>query len=151
MSRAYNCTDADGHILEPLELWAQYMDPKYRYHAPRLVRDGAVVVDDAAEYKDGRKGGFDPQAHIPDMDLDRVDAAYLYPSIGLFPGAVDDPDISASICRAYNRWLADYRRPYPDGFFPGAPDMVREKLVGLSANTVQQEMAGGARGFYGLN
>src|SRR5579863_893559 len=26
MSRAYNCIDADGHILEPLELWAQYMD-----------------------------------------------------------------------------------------------------------------------------
>ena len=39
MSRAYNCIDADGHILEPLELWAQYMDPKYRDHAPRLVRD----------------------------------------------------------------------------------------------------------------
>ena len=28
MSRAYNVIDADGHILEPLELWADYMDPK---------------------------------------------------------------------------------------------------------------------------
>jgi hypothetical protein len=149
MSRPYNCIDADGHILEPLELWA--LDPKYRDRAPCLVRDGAVVVDDAAEYRDGRKSGFDPRARIPDMDLDGVDAAYLYPSIGQFPGAVDDPDISASIRRAYNRWLADHRRPYPDGFFPGAPDMVREKLVGLSVNTVQQVTAGGTRGFYGLN
>ena len=39
-----------------------------------------------SEYKDGRKGGFDPHARIPDMDLDGIDAAYLYPSIGLFAG-----------------------------------------------------------------
>ena len=39
MTRAYNCIDADGHILEPLELWADYIDPAYRDHAPRLVRD----------------------------------------------------------------------------------------------------------------
>ena len=39
MTRVYNCIDSDGHILEPLELWAQYMDPQYRDDAPRLVRD----------------------------------------------------------------------------------------------------------------
>jgi predicted TIM-barrel fold metal-dependent hydrolase len=122
------------------------MDPAYRDHAPRLVRgangkerlligekllgsekglgaigavgarDG-VVVDDAMEYKDGRKGGFDPHARIPDMDLDGIDAAYLYPSIGLFAGAVEDTRLSAAICRAYNRWLADYCKPYPDRLF----------------------------------
>jgi hypothetical protein len=36
MSRAYNVIDADGHILEPFELWGQYTDPKYRDRAPRL-------------------------------------------------------------------------------------------------------------------
>ena len=147
MSRIYNCIDSDGHILEPLELWAEYMDPQYRDDAPRLVRDsrgkerlligqkmlgsergmatlgavgsrdGTIVVDDASEYKDGRPGGFDPHARIPDMDLDGIDAAYLYPSIGLFAGAVEDPNISANICRAYNRWLADYCKPYPDRLF----------------------------------
>src|SRR5271156_2557616 len=39
MSRAYNVIDADGHILEPLDLWAKYMDPKFRDRAPRLVKD----------------------------------------------------------------------------------------------------------------
>src|SRR6267378_119865 len=39
MSRAYNVIDADGHILEPLDLWAKYMDPKFRDRAPRLVTD----------------------------------------------------------------------------------------------------------------
>ena len=39
MSRVYNVIDADGHILEPLDLWDKYMDPKYRDRAPRLVVD----------------------------------------------------------------------------------------------------------------
>ena len=51
------------------------------------------------------------------MDLDGIDAAFLYPSVGLFAGAVQDPDLSAALCRAYNRWLADYCKPYPDRLF----------------------------------
>src|ERR1700693_5705907 len=88
MTQAYNVIDADGHILEPLNLWVDYMDPAFRDRAPRLerdkngrerlligekmlggergmaglgavgARDGTVVVDDALEYSDGRKGGF---------------------------------------------------------------------------------------------
>jgi len=29
MALAYNTIDADGHILEPLELWENYIDPKF--------------------------------------------------------------------------------------------------------------------------
>ena len=146
MERTYNIIDADGHILEPLDLWTNYMDPAYRDRAPRLVIDtdgkerlliesqvlgsskglgvvggiGArqgVVADDTMTYLQGRKGGFDPHARIPDMDLDGIDAAFLYPSLGLFAGAIQDPGLSAAVCRAYNRWLADYCRPYPDRLF----------------------------------
>src|ERR1700731_5318084 len=39
MARTYNVIDADGHILEPLDLWDKYMDPKFRDRAPRLVVD----------------------------------------------------------------------------------------------------------------
>ena len=46
-------------------------------------------------------------------------------------------------------WATDY--PHPDGFFPGAPHMVRKQLEGLSPETKYQVMAGGAMGFYGLN
>jgi predicted TIM-barrel fold metal-dependent hydrolase len=146
MSRTYNVIDADGHVLEPFTLWGDYLDPAYRDRAPKLVKDqngkerllleekilgstagfggiggiGArqgVVAADAMEYKDGRKGGFDPHARIPDMDLDGIDAAFLYPSLGLFAGAVRDPAFAAAMCRAYNRWLADYCKPYPDRLF----------------------------------
>src|SRR3984957_19230190 len=143
MSRNYTVIDADGHVLEPFTLWNDYMDPQYRARAPKLVKDdngkerllleekilgsragfggvGArqgVVAADAMEYKDGRKGGFDPHARIPDMDLDGIDAAFLYPSLGLFAGAVQDPQAAAAMSRAYNRWLADYCKPYPDRLF----------------------------------
>ena len=147
MGRAYNVIDADGHILEPLDLWDKYIDPAFRDRAPRIVKDengkerlvieehavgdgqrgigriGAVgarqgvVEADTMEYKDGKPGGFDPHKRIPDMDADGIDAAFLYPSLGLFSGAIHDPPLAAAICRAYNRWLADYCKPYPDRLF----------------------------------
>jgi len=43
------------------------------------------------------------------------------------------------------------RLPASDGFFPGAPDMLRERLKGTSPETQRGVFAGGAMGFYGLN
>jgi len=146
MARTYKVIDADGHILEPIDLWDRYMDPAYRARAPRVIidangkerleiegqlvgnpkglgrlggvgaRDGSVDPD-KMKYADGRPGGFDPHARIKDMELDGIDAAFLYPSMGLFSGAVKDPKLAAAMCRAYNRWLADYCKPYPDRLF----------------------------------
>ena len=141
-SRAYNVIDADGHILEPLDLWEKYIDPRFRDRAPKIVkgengrerlvieehevgisRIGAVgarqgvIETDTITYKDGKPGGFDPHKRIPDMDVDGIDAAFLYPSLGLFSGAIHDPQLAAATCRAYNRWLADYCSPYPDRLF----------------------------------
>src|SRR5262249_49937688 len=148
MARTYNVVDADGHILEPLDLWDQYMDPKFRDRAPRIVKGetggerliiadppvgaggrdigpiGAVgarkgvVAADTMEYKDGKPGGFDPHKRIPDMDADGIDAAFLYPSLGLFAGAIREPRLAAPTCRPSNRWLPDYCQPYPDRLFP---------------------------------
>src|ERR1700751_611337 len=125
MGRAYNVVDADGHILEPLDLWDKYIDPAFRDRAPRIVkgehgkerlvveehqvgdsrtgvgriggvcaRQGGVEADTMA-YKDGKPGGFDPHKRIPDMDDDCIDAVFLYPSLGLFSGAIHDPKLAA--------------------------------------------------------
>lgn len=148
MTRTYNVVDADGHVLEPPDLWTgpKYLEQKYRDRAPRLVpgkntfewllisgklygspdwglsRVGSVGVplDKEMHYADGRKGGFDPHARIKDMDLDGIDAACLYPTLGLLSGAIEEPDFAAAVCRAYNRWIAEYCAPYPDRLFPVA-------------------------------
>src|SRR5438045_592466 len=39
MARTYNVVDADGHILEPLDLWDRYIDPELRERRPRFVID----------------------------------------------------------------------------------------------------------------
>ena len=125
MARAYNVINSDGHILEPLTLWNDYMDPAFGDRAPKLVidKDGKerLLVEDqilgsqqgmggiggvgarqgevSAEmmsYEEGRPGGFDPHKRIPDMDLDGIDAAFLYPSMGLFSGAVHDPQLASA-------------------------------------------------------
>ena len=46
-------------------------------------------------------------------------------------------------------WATDY--PHQDGFFPGAPQMMRDRLGSLSPEAAHQVMAGGALGFYGMN
>ena len=145
MGREYKVIDADGHILEPVDLWDNYIDPTYRARAPRMFTDtdgkdrlnidgiiiggprglgrlGAIGLRDGRapedmKYSEGRKGGFDPHARIKDLDLDGIDAAFLYPSIGLFSGAIKDPDLAWAMCRAYNRWLADYCAYSPKQLF----------------------------------
>ncbi len=131
MALAYNVVDADGHILEPLDLWDKYIDPEYRERRPRFVIDengkerlgvegkllgnprgigslGSVgvrqgaVKPDTLKYAEGKKGGFDPHARIVDMDADGIDAAFLYPSLGLFAGA----DRVRGRLRPSSAWLA---------------------------------------------
>jgi hypothetical protein len=58
---------------------------------------------------------------IFDLRLDGIDAAFLYPSVALFAGAVEDHQLAAAMCRAYNRWLADYCRPYPPTCYSASP------------------------------
>jgi len=51
------------------------------------------------------------------MELDGIDGGFSLSVARVFSGAVEDPQLAAAMCRAYNRWLADYCRPYPDRLF----------------------------------
>ncbi len=119
------------------------MEPGYRDRAPRFIVEpdgkervvvegfekvnergfgglgayGQKTTNQLRPYVSGRRGGFDPHARIHDMDQEAIDAAFLYPTLGLFFGGLKDPNLSAAICRAYNRWLIDYCKPYPDRLF----------------------------------
>ena len=46
-------------------------------------------------------------------------------------------------------WATDY--PHQDGFFPGAPKMLRDRLAPVSPEAAHQVMAGGALRFYGID
>lgn len=111
--------DADGHTMEPAELWTDRMDhDRWGDWIPRkvvedevyetvytggVVRGGgrelldqmaAAVGMTAKEFFDLLQslrvpGGYDPLARLVDMDADGIDAAVLYPSQALFFGPSD--------------------------------------------------------------
>jgi hypothetical protein len=59
------------------------------------------------------RGGYDPQAHVQDMDRDTVAGGVLYPSQALTTYRIPDSALLSAIFRAYNDWLADFCQPYP--------------------------------------
>src|SRR5260370_38381389 len=103
MAREYTGIEADGHILEPLDLWDRYMDPEFRERRPRFVIDEngkerlsvegkllgnprgigslgsvgvrqGIVKAGTLKYAEGRRGGVGPHARIGGMRSHGVDA-----------------------------------------------------------------------------
>jgi hypothetical protein len=119
----------------------QPFDAAFRDRAPRIERiDGAdqIVVEvdqilsriglisnagarfEAPEtisaegrFEDVQRGGYDPEQHLDDMELDGVAGEVLYPSQGLFYFKVADTPLMSAIFRAYNDWLAEFCRTDP--------------------------------------
>lgn len=134
--------DADGHVLEPVSAWAGL---PYE-HRPRIERDAAgfehVIVGDQEilavslgllgtpgsrmrgqamkPWEEALPGGFDPVARLADMDVEGIDVAVLYPTLGLYAWGLDDSEQAIAVARAYNDWLAGYCRADPARLFGAA-------------------------------
>ena len=141
--------DADGHVLEPMALWNRFLAPHQRAYAPHVVRNdwGLDTVYVCAQeivtaplgllgtpgshmdetdpakkipWEEAHRGGFDPLARLRDMELEGIDIAVLYPSIGLNFWAIEDPVAAVALARAYNDWLAEYCSADPRRLFGAA-------------------------------
>ena len=60
--------------------------------------------------------GYDPVAQVMGMEMEGVDVAVLFPTMGLGLIARDgmDPFLSEALCRAYNDWIHDFCQHSPD-------------------------------------
>jgi predicted TIM-barrel fold metal-dependent hydrolase len=124
--------DGDGHVLEPRDAWMSVPEP----WRPRIETDARgldhVIVGDAHVFiaklgqmgtpgsdvstggtervplEAARAGAFDGRARLDDMDAEGIDAAVLYPTIGLGFWGIPDPPAAVACARAYNDWLAAY-------------------------------------------
>src|SRR5882672_386069 len=94
---------ADGHVVEPADLWTTRMDKRFRDRAPRIdsrpdndyyiidgvppfpvglegammedkVRQGQVETALGHRHADTRPGAWDPHARLADQDLDHLRA-----------------------------------------------------------------------------
>lgn len=146
--------DADGHVVEPPDLWGgPYMPAAYRELGPTIsLDDGRLRFANGNEfpeapngrswvdvgtlgfertpgavphYGDGRKGATDPKGRIDDLDLDGIDGVALYPTVGLSLCYIDDVGLASAMARAYNSWIADWSSECP------------ERLIGVAMLPVQ--------------
>ncbi len=53
-------------------------------------------------------GGWDPAARLKDMDLDGIDAAVLYTTMGFVLFWIEDAEFQGDCFRVYNDWLAEF-------------------------------------------
>ena len=143
--------DADGHILEPRTVWEDYTESAYRDRVIQIARDhegidrlkingelradrnmsiaAACTPGGLADPHKARtlgwdeipRGGYDPYTRAKDMDLEGIEVAFFYPSLWLIYGDLEDPQLAAASCRAYNNWIADFCKAYPQRFFGVAP------------------------------
>lgn len=108
----YRVIDADAHFIEPDDMWPKYLDRQFRPMAPRLVRDSrgksCMMIGDALNPCDPFDFVDTPQARLNAMDAEGIDAAVIYPTVGLFFGGLDRLDFLSALCRAANDWASEY-------------------------------------------
>jgi uncharacterized protein len=144
--------DADGHILEPPDLWEKYLEAEYQPRAIKVVKndkgleclqyDGKLsqmaqpgflaALGGMGRAQDELRpaaertyvgcapfGSMDARERVELLDKENLAKAVLYPTLGiLWEAEVEDVELSQAYCRAYNRWIADFCRPYRDRLIP---------------------------------
>lgn len=101
--------DADAHVIEPGDLFAEWVAPG---SLPIDLPDDTPMVPcgDFALLQDQWDHAFDAPSYLRAMDAQGIDAVVLYPSIGLFVPFLPELSAAASAaaCRSYNEWVAGY-------------------------------------------
>ncbi len=139
----------DDHVVEPPDMFEQHVPPSYRDRAPRVVRkaDGsdvwvfegnqmpniglnAVAGRPPEEYgveptsfEQLRKGCYDVDARVGDMNANGVLASMCFPTFPSFCGQLwrntQDKDLALTMARAYNDWHIDqWCGSHPGRFIP---------------------------------
>ena len=134
---------ADGHVVEPADLWTTRMDRQFRDRAPRVESrpeadyyiidglspfpvglEGATMEDKIAgeittvvghRHGETRPGAWDPQARLADQDMDHLKAEVIYPGLfGLQFWTAPDVVYQRACWRVYNDWLSEFCAAAPE-------------------------------------
>ncbi len=133
----YRVISSDNHVVEPADLWISRIESKFKDRAPHIeyieggdwwICDGKKVLDVAdagaqagvrfeepeklsrqASIEDVRPGGYIPEEHVKDMDIDGIDVSIVYPTAGLaLYNVVADGELLSSLFRTYNDWVGEF-------------------------------------------
>ena len=157
----YSVISSDSHIFEPADLWTSRIEPKFKDRAPHMVHreedntdwwvcDGVQGVSGASgggqsgkrfeepetlslagSVDQIRPGGYIPEDHVKDLDIDGVDADILYPTNALLLYAVPDGQLLTAMLNAYNDWIAEFCKAIPSRL---------KGIAALNVDDVQQSV-----------
>lgn len=128
MLKGYRILDADCHVIEPFEMWQNYLEPEFKSQAPSYDRAGLKVAGEPIYWKisaqvqaEGSRQvvrkqlksvvrNFDVESQVQAMEKMGTDISFLYPTVGLWMLAIDkmEPQLAGALTRAYNNWLRDF-------------------------------------------
>jgi uncharacterized protein len=106
--------DADLHTFEPDDLWARYLDSRFRCRAPPVHRAESAPSHGPkprhAHYRLASAAGYDPPSHLQAMDIEGIDVGILYGTRGRHVQMYDDlePELADALARAHNDWTYDF-------------------------------------------
>jgi uncharacterized protein len=129
MIKGYQIIDADGHVVEPSDLWEKHLSLELADIAPQ--RKGAhhwfyngqkvpPTMTDALQeefkrreqknYKSELEAEWSSKSQVEAMDRMGLDVSYLYPTKGLQLWAFRNmnPAVPAALVRIYNDWLFEF-------------------------------------------
>ena len=139
----FNIVDSDLHVMEPPNLYNDYMDPRFRDRAPRWgirpesgysdwhVQDGVLPslewlrkemvsrkqldTQKGGNYVQEKERGYTPVLTLKAMEREGIDVAILFRTYTQMAIQVDgqDPEYSLAVCKAFNDWLADFAQTDP--------------------------------------
>lgn len=115
MFNEYQIVDADAHTIEPIGIWEQYLNPRFKSFAPLpdLTIKGAKIyhkISDRVQRKMSLANNFDAESQVKAMKQMGIDLSLIYPTYGLWLLAIDTipPQLAQEFVRAYNNWLRDF-------------------------------------------
>jgi predicted TIM-barrel fold metal-dependent hydrolase len=146
----YTIISVDDHLVEPPDMFEGRLPRRFAARAPKIIEnarghqlwefDGNLysqvgmnavagrrpecVSLEPTRFEDMRRGCWDIQARISDMDINGVWASLNFPSqITGFSGKVfssaSDPELGLAVTRAWNDWMYEaWWQPYPDRIIP---------------------------------
>ena len=146
----FTVISVDDHLVEPPDMFEGRLPHRLADKAPKVIEnsrgqqvwefDGArysqvgmnavagrrpeCVTLEPTRFEDMRRGCWDIDARIADMDINGVWASLNFPSMitgfsgRVFSGA-SDPELGLAVTRAWNDWLYEaWWQPYPDRIIP---------------------------------
>jgi predicted TIM-barrel fold metal-dependent hydrolase len=143
--QGFRVMDSDLHVIEPRNLWEDYVDPKFRdrivtvpdaYGQMRAHVDGKILPPYADRPERQRawslrmerpgwerlRRGTPSKDVLEAMDVEGIDVGILFRTWATQAINIDglEPAFAAAMSHAWNRWMADFCQESPDRLKPSA-------------------------------